>query len=148
MKTHRHRRHSTEFKLRIVQAYLNGEGSIKGIARQHDISHNLLRIWLEKFRRGELTEEGDRKERIREYEVKVAALERKVGQLTMEVDLLKKLQQGTRKKKEPLPGLVWVSPRSCGVEVMGFPVGGRDRGRRSGSRSWPCNARGYGIRTP
>jgi transposase-like protein len=51
MKTHRHRRHSTEFKLRIVQAYLNGEGSIKGIARQHDISHNLLRIWLEKFRR-------------------------------------------------------------------------------------------------
>jgi transposase len=100
MKTHRHRRHSTEFKLRIVQAYLNGEGSIKGIARQHDISHNLLRIWLEKFRRGELTEEGDRKERIREYEVKVAALERKVGQLTMEIDLLKKLQQGTRKKKE------------------------------------------------
>jgi len=100
MKTHRHRRHSTEFKLRIVQAYLNGEGSIKGIARQHDISHNLLRIWLEKFRRGELTEEGDRKERIREYEVKVAALERKVGQLTMEIDLLKKLQAGTRKKKE------------------------------------------------
>lgn len=80
MKTHRHRRHSTEFKLRIVQAYLNGEGSIKGIARQHEISHNLLRIWLEKFRRGELTEEGDRKERLREYEVKVAALERKVGQ--------------------------------------------------------------------
>ncbi len=65
MKTHRHRRHSTEFKLRIVQAYFNGEGSIKGIIRQHDISHNLLRIWLEKFRRGELTEEGDRKERIR-----------------------------------------------------------------------------------
>ena len=73
---------------------------MKGIIRRHDISHNLLRIWLEKFRRGELTEEGDRKERIREYEVKVAALERKVGQLTLEVDLLKKLQQGTRKKKE------------------------------------------------
>jgi len=100
MKAHRHRRHSTEFKLRIVQAYLNGEGSIKGIARQHDISHNLLRIWIEKFRRGELTEEGDRKECIREYEVKVAALERKVGQLTMELDLLKKLRQATRKKKE------------------------------------------------
>ena len=69
MKTHRHRRHSMEFKLRIVKAYLNGEGSIKGVARQHDISHNLLRIWLEKLRRGELTEEVDRKERIREYEV-------------------------------------------------------------------------------
>jgi transposase-like protein len=79
MKTHRHRRHGMEFKLRIVQAYLNGEGSIKGIARWHDISHNLLRIWLEKHRRGELTEEGDRKERIRDCEVKIATLERKVG---------------------------------------------------------------------
>jgi transposase len=103
MKTHRHRRHSIEFKLRIVQAYLNGEESMKGIARQHDISHNLLRIWLEKFRRGELTEEGDRKERIREYEVKVGALERKVGQLTMEIDLLKKLQQGPGRKKRSHP---------------------------------------------
>jgi hypothetical protein len=34
MNTHRHRRHSTEFMLRIVQAYLNGEGSIEGIIRQ------------------------------------------------------------------------------------------------------------------
>ena len=100
MKTHRHRRHSTEFKLRVVQAYANGEGSAKGLARQHDISATLVRMWVEKYRRGELTEEGDRKERIREYEVKIADLERKVGQLTMEIDLLKKLQQGTRKKKE------------------------------------------------
>lgn len=100
MKTHRRRRHRMEFKLRIVQAYLNGEGSTKGVARQHDISHNLLRIWLEKFRRGELTEVGDRKERIREYEAKIAGLERKVGQLNVEIDLPTKLQQAARKKKE------------------------------------------------
>jgi hypothetical protein len=44
-------------------------------------------LWVEKFRRGELTEEEDQGEKIREYEVKIAALERKVGQLTMEIDL-------------------------------------------------------------
>lgn len=109
MKTHQHRRHSTEFKLRIVQTYSNGVGSIKGIARQHDISHKLLRIWLEDFRRGELTEEGDRKERIPEYEIKVAALERKVGQLFMEFDLLKNSSRGSGRKKRshPLSPVLW-----------------------------------------
>lgn len=89
----RHRRHSTELKLRLAQAYLNGEGSLKSIAKQHDISHALLMIWVDKFRRGELTEGIDQDEKIREYEAKIAALERKVGQLTMEIDVLKKLHQ-------------------------------------------------------
>lgn len=35
--------------------------------------------------------------RIAEYEAKVAALERKVGQLTMEVDLLKKSARWERR---------------------------------------------------
>ena len=96
----RYRYHSTEFKLRLIQACLNGEGSRETIARQHKISPYLLQGWIDKYRRGELSEDLERKERIREYEVKVAALERKVGQLTMEIDLLKKLPQGTRKKKE------------------------------------------------
>jgi len=48
----------------------------------------------------------------------------------------------------PLPALVWVPPRSCGAEFTGTPVGGRDRDRRSGSRSRPCNAAGSGSRTP
>jgi len=89
----RHRRHPTELKLRLVEAYLNGEGSLKSIARTLDITHTLLMIWVDKFRRGELTDEIDYVERSREAEAKIAALERKVGQLTMEVDVLKKIRQ-------------------------------------------------------
>lgn len=63
----RHRRHSTELKLRLAQAYLNGEGSLKSIAKQHDISPALLMIWVDKFRRAELTEDIDQDEKIREY---------------------------------------------------------------------------------
>lgn len=33
----RHRRHSTQLKLQLARAYLNGEGSFKAIAKQHDI---------------------------------------------------------------------------------------------------------------
>ncbi len=90
MGVRRHRRYSTEFKLQLVQAYLAGEGSAHGLAREHGISHHLLLIWAEKYRKGELTLDVQREEQLQEYELKIAALERKVGQLTMELDLLKK----------------------------------------------------------
>ena len=50
-------------------------------------------LWEDKYRRGELTDEIDYVERSREAEAKIAALERKVGQLTMELDVLKKHRQ-------------------------------------------------------
>lgn len=49
-----HRRLSTEFKLQLVQSYLDGEGSVKGIASRHGIGHSLLLLWIDKYRRGEL----------------------------------------------------------------------------------------------
>ena len=85
-----YRNYSSEFKLSLVHAYLNGEGGYKAIAKQHGIWGTLLVQWVQKFQRGELTEEIDQADRVRDYEAKIAALERKVGQLVMEVDLLKK----------------------------------------------------------
>jgi len=96
----RHRRHPTELKLRLAESYLNGEGSMKSIAKAHDITHTLLMIWVDKYRRGELTDEIDHVERSREAEVKIAALERKVGQLTMELDVLKKMHRASGASNE------------------------------------------------
>lgn len=60
-------------------------------------------FWLDKHRRGALTEEDNLEEKVRDYEAKIAALERKVGQLTMELDVLKKLGP-------PSPSLSVVKP--------------------------------------
>lgn len=90
MGVRRHRRYSTEFKLRLVEAYLAGEGSANGVAKQHGVPRGLLLIWADKYRKGELTLDVQREEELQEYELKIAALERKVGQLTMELDLLKR----------------------------------------------------------
>jgi transposase-like protein len=95
MTAHRHRRHPIELKIRLAESYLNGEGSLKSIARSHDISHALLTIWVDKYRRGELTDEVDFVDKQRTYEAHIAALERKIGQLTMEIDALKKRQRVT-----------------------------------------------------
>lgn len=72
-----------------MEAYLAGAGSMKGIATGAGIEHSLLHYWIGKDRDGELSLDVLREETLIESEQKVAALERKVGQLTMELDLLK-----------------------------------------------------------
>src|SRR5438132_6301763 len=54
-----YKRHSTALKLQLVHPYLNGEGSYKQLAAQHSINHFLLVLWVQKFQRGEITEEQD-----------------------------------------------------------------------------------------
>lgn len=101
MRQTRHRRHSTTFKLELVRAYLNGEGGYKTIAKKHDISHTLLMIWVKKYQQGELSEEIEDAEKVREQKAKIASLERKIGQLVMELDLVKKREQ-LPANKDPL----------------------------------------------
>jgi len=90
MGVRRHRRYSTEFKLQLVEAYLAGDGSAKGLADEHGICHSLIVIWAEKYRKEELTLDVQREEQTQEAALKVADQERKVGRLTMEPDRLKR----------------------------------------------------------
>jgi transposase len=104
--TRRHRRYSTEFKIQVVQEYLDGEGSIRAVAVRHGVGHSLVRIWAEKYQRGELTEEVQLKEQVDEYEARIAALERKVGQLTMELDVAKKTASQLRSLSGEQPSII------------------------------------------
>jgi transposase-like protein len=90
MSARRYRSYSVGFKLQLVQAYLAGEGSLKAVAGRHGVHHACLVHWLDKHRRGELAEEDQLVEQVRDYEAQIGALERKVGQLTMELDAVKK----------------------------------------------------------
>lgn len=85
-----YRRFSTEFKLRLVESYLAGDGSMKGLAMKAGINHSLLSYWIGQHREGRLSVELRREEELIEAEEQIAGLERKVGQLTMELDLLKR----------------------------------------------------------
>ena len=86
----RHRSFSSEFKRQISREFLEGRAGMHELARRYSISRNLIRLWIRKYEAGEFTDELAEAVRIAEYERKVAELERKGGQLTMEVDLLKK----------------------------------------------------------
>ena len=41
----RHRIHSLAFKKQVVQEYAAG-ATLNGLAREHDLSRNLIRIWI------------------------------------------------------------------------------------------------------
>ena len=64
----RHRSYSLEFKRHVAQQYLSGEISLARLARQHDISRNLIRVWIAKYEAGEFDDEqvqGDLLARLR-----------------------------------------------------------------------------------
>ncbi|WP_095205382.1 transposase [Mesorhizobium carmichaelinearum] len=85
-----YRRHSTQFKLQLCQDIRSGVIGRRDAQRTYEVSANLIQLWLTQFDRGELNDEEAEASVIAEYEARIAALERKVGQLTMELDLAKK----------------------------------------------------------
>jgi transposase len=84
----RHRSHSIEFKRQIAQEFIAGE-TLHGLAKRHDISRNLIRIWVQKFEAGALDEEAAAADAIQEYEARIAALERLAGKQALELEFLK-----------------------------------------------------------
>jgi transposase-like protein len=96
----RHRSFSSEFKRQIAKEFLDGRAGLHELARRHSLSRNLIRLWIRKCEAGEFTDELAEAVHIAQYERKIDELERKVGQLTMEVDLLKKGAQLGRQPNE------------------------------------------------
>ena len=74
----KHRSHSIEFKRQIAQEFIAGE-TLHGLAKRHDVSRNLIRIWVKKLEAGAFDEDARAADLLQEYEAKIAALERMVG---------------------------------------------------------------------
>ena len=92
----RYRTYTVEFKRQVAEEHLGGV-SLNELARRHDISRELLRTWVKKDEAGEFAGDGPTEADRRAYEARIAGLERKVGQLTMELDLLKRGLRSARR---------------------------------------------------
>jgi transposase-like protein len=69
----RHRSHSIEFKRQVAQEFVAGE-TLHGLAKRHDISRNLVRLWVARFEAGAYDDEARAADLIQEYEARIAAL--------------------------------------------------------------------------
>jgi transposase len=91
----RHRSHSTDFKRQVVAEYHAGE-TLHALGRRHDLSRNLIRIWVEKAEAGSLDQDMASAELLTEYETRIAALERLVGRQALEIEFLKGAQKNAQ----------------------------------------------------
>jgi transposase-like protein len=113
----RHRSHSVDFKRQVVAEYQAGE-TLHALSRRHDLSRNLIRIWIEKAEVGALDQDLASAELLSAYEARIAALERLVGRQALEIDFLKGAQANApRPRKGPTSVITGpeVSPLSGGV---------------------------------
>ena len=55
----KHRSYSIEFERQVAQEYLGG-GTLHGVAKRHDISRDLIRIWVAKYEAGSFDRRGCR----------------------------------------------------------------------------------------
>src|SRR4029434_4346809 len=105
----KHRSHSIEFKRQIAQEFIAGE-TLHALAKRHNVSRTLIRIWVRKLETGAFDEAARAADHLPEYEAKIAALERMVGRQTLEIEFLK----GALKNA--------LRPRSVNTSVIAGPA--------------------------
>ena len=76
------------FKRQVAQEFIAGE-SLYALSKRHDISRQLIRVWVERYEAGALDEDAQAADLLQEYEAKIAALERMVGRQALEIEFLK-----------------------------------------------------------
>jgi transposase len=84
----KHRSHSVAFKRQVAGEFIAGE-TLHALSKRHDISRQLIRIWVGKFEAGALDDDVEAADVLQEYEAKIAALERMVGRQALEIEMLK-----------------------------------------------------------
>src|ERR1700748_2092175 len=114
----RQRSHSIEFKRQVAQEFIAGE-TLYGLSKRHDISRQLIRVWVQRYEAGALDEDAQAADLLQAYETKIAALERMVGRQALEIEMLK----GALKHAP--------QPRSANASVVTGPTVSRSAGDAS-----------------
>jgi transposase len=105
----KHRSHSIEFKRQVAQEFIAGE-TLHALASRHDVSRNLIRIWVRKFEAGAFDDDAQAADLLQDYEAKILALERMVGRQALEIEFLKGALKNAPR------------PRSASTSVITGPV--------------------------
>lgn len=95
---------TVEFKRQVVEELLSGISSPAQLTRKYNLAGGLIYHWKKQYAKGRFGNEPEQVEVLKE---RIKELERMVGRLTMDNDLLKKALQTTlevsQKKESLLP---------------------------------------------
>jgi transposase-like protein len=91
------RKFDVQFKSQVVQAIQSGTHTIRDICQEHQLQKATVERWMERFSVGKLVERPSLRERMLEKEVD--KLKSKIGDLVMQIDLLKKFREELAQKR-------------------------------------------------
>jgi transposase len=91
------RRFDIQFKTRICEMIRSGMATIAEVCREYQLSRTVVDRWLAAFDEGRLT--GRTSNRERELERENEKLKAKVGELTMQNDILKKIDDWMKRER-------------------------------------------------
>ena len=91
------RRFLASFKREVVEELLSESSTLGQLSRRYDISSGLILHWKKRYGEGNLTEGPSQSEKA--VLARNAELERMVGKLTMENELLKKAVEYTLRRR-------------------------------------------------
>jgi transposase-like protein len=91
------RKFDVQFKIQVCQAIESGAASVGDVCKEHQLQRNMVEGWLARYVSGDL--ESQSPTRLRQLERENEKLRSKVGELTMTIDLLKKVDAWKRQQK-------------------------------------------------
>jgi transposase len=98
------RNFNVQFKTRICETIRGGFTTIGEVCREYQLSRTVVDRWLAAFDDGRLTERSNSRER--EIERENERLKTKVGELTMQIDILKKIDDWMRRERSVASSIV------------------------------------------
>ena len=89
-----------DFKRQIVESIVWGSATQAELAREHRISPVLINRWKKEYETGKFFENADSKD-LAKLQLRIRELERLLGKLTLENEMLKRARDlNTNKKKD------------------------------------------------
>ena len=82
------------------------------MARRHDVSRNLIRVWIAQYEAGAFDDEFQAADLLQQYKAKIAALERLVGRQALEIKFLKGAQKSAPSLRSACTSVV-AGPGEC-----------------------------------
>jgi transposase-like protein len=93
-----------QFKTRVCEAVRSGMMTAAQACREYQLSRNAVDRWLAAFDTGTLGERPSTRER--ELERENEKLKAKVGELTMQIDILKKIEDWKRRERSVASSII------------------------------------------
>lgn len=98
----------------------SGREPLHRLAKRHDVSRKLIRIWVQKYEKGAFDDDVQAANLIQEYEARITAVERLVGKQALELEFLKGALKNVPRPKNGTTSVIASRhlPRAEGCRLM------------------------------